>query len=97
MTLTKADLIQQVYRNHDNLTKTQAAESVEAFLSISKQSLISGSDLLLSGFGKFHVKQKNARRGRNPQTGAELTLEARRVVTFKPSGILRDKINQIRS
>jgi integration host factor subunit alpha len=93
MTLTKADLIQQVYKNHNTLTKAQATESVEAFLRISKESLIDGSDLLLSGFGKFHVKQKNARRGRNPQTGDELTLDARRVVTFKPSGILRDKIN----
>ena len=93
MTLTKADLVQQVYKRHENLTKAQATESVEAFLKISKKSLISGSDLLLSGFGKFNVKDKNSRRGRNPQTGQELTLEARRVVTFKPSGILRDKIN----
>ncbi len=93
MTLTKADLIQQVYQKNPNLTKAQATESVETFLNISKQTLTDGSDLLLSGFGKFHVKQKKARRGRNPQTGEELTLEARRVVTFKPSGILRDKIN----
>ncbi len=93
MTLTKADLVQQVYKNHENLTKAQATDSVEAFLRISKTSLIDGSDLLLSGFGKFNVKHKNARRGRNPQTGDELTLDARRVVTFKPSGILRDKIN----
>jgi integration host factor subunit alpha len=77
MTLTKADLVQQVYKKHENLTKAQATESVEAFLRISKNSLIGGSDLLLSGFGKFNVKDKNARR----------------VVTFKPSGILRDKIN----
>ncbi len=95
MTLTKADLVQQVYKKHENLTKAQATESIEAFLRISKDSLISGSDLLLSGFGKFNVKDKNSRRGRNPQTGAELTLEARRVVTFKPSGILRDKINKL--
>ncbi len=94
MTLTKADIIQQVYKNHENLTKAQATQSVEAFLKISKDSLISGSDLLLSGFGKFNVKDKNARRGRNPQTGDELTLDARRVVTFKPSGILRSKINK---
>ncbi len=94
MTLTKADLIQQVYKKHENLTKAQATQSVEAFLKISKNSLISGSNLLLSGFGKFNVKNKNARRGRNPQTGDELTLDARRVVTFKPSGILRDKINK---
>jgi integration host factor subunit alpha len=94
MTLTKADLVQQVYKNHENLTKAQATDSVESFLRISKESLIKGEDLLLSGFGKFNVKDKNARRGRNPQTGDELTLDARRVVTFKPSGILRDKINE---
>ncbi len=93
MTLTKADLIQQVYKNHTTLTKTEATKAVEMFLEISKESLIDGSDLLLSGFGKFHVKQKKARRGRNPQTGDELILDARRVVTFKPSGILREKIN----
>jgi integration host factor subunit alpha len=93
MTLTKADLVQQVYKQHEGLTKAQATDSVEAFLSISKNALIKGSDLLLSGFGKFNVKDKSSRRGRNPQTGAELTLEARRVVTFKPYGILRDKIN----
>ena len=94
MTLTKADLVQQVYKKHPSLTKAQATDSGEAFLAISKASLISGEDLLLSGFGKFNVKDKKARRGRNPQTGDELTLEARRVVTFKPSGILRAKINQ---
>jgi integration host factor subunit alpha len=93
MTLTKAELVQQLYKNHPTLSKTQAAEAIEAFLRISKNSLINGSDLLLSGFGKFNVKDKNSRRGRNPQTGDELTLDARRVVTFKPSGILRDKIN----
>ena len=93
MTLTKADLIQQVYKNHPTLTKAQATDSVETFLALSKNSLIGGDDLLLSGFGKFNVKDKKARRGRNPQTGDELTLDARRVVTFKPSGILRAKIN----
>lgn len=93
MTLTKADLVQQVYKNHEELTKVQATESVEAFLRISKDSLIEGSDLLLSGFGKFNVKDKKSRRGRNPQTGEDLTLDARRVVTFRASGMLRDKIN----
>jgi integration host factor subunit alpha len=93
MTLTKADLVQQVYKNHENLTKSQASDSVEAFLRLSKDSLINGSDLLLSGFGKFNIRDKSPRRGRNPQTGEDLTLDARRVVTFKPSGILRDKVN----
>jgi len=93
MTLTKADLVQQVYKNHEGLTKAQATESVEALLRISKDSLIKGSDVLLSGFGKFNVKEKKSRRGRNPQTGDELILDAMRVVTFKPSGILRDRVN----
>ncbi|MGB3222576.1 MAG: integration host factor subunit alpha [Desulforhopalus sp.] len=94
MTLTKADLVQQVYEKHENLTKAQATESVEAFLRLSKDTLINGSDLLLSGFGKFNVRDKNPRRGRNPQTGDDLMLNARRVVTFKPSGILRNRVNE---
>lgn len=93
MTLTKADLVQQIYEKHDNLTKAQATESVESFLRLSKNALISGSDLLLSGFGKFNVRDKKPRQGRNPQTGEGLKLDARRVVTFRPSGILRDKVN----
>jgi integration host factor subunit alpha len=93
MTLTKADLVQKVYKNHDNLTKAQATQAVEALLSTMKNCLASGEELLISGFGKFNVKDKNARRGRNPQTGEELILDPRRVITFKPSGILRSKIN----
>ena len=93
MTLTKADLVQQVYKTQDNLTKLQATEAVETLLSIMKNCLANGEDLLISGFGKFNVKEKKARRGRNPQTGEELILDARRVITFKPSGILRARIN----
>ena len=93
MTLTKADLVQEIYKKHDNMTKAQATESVESFLRLSKDTLISGSDLLLSGFGKFNVRNKKTRRGRNPQTGEDITLDARRVVTFRPSGLLRDKVN----
>jgi integration host factor subunit alpha len=92
MTLTKADLVQKVYQVH-GLTKIQAIESVEKFLAISKNCLENGENLLISGFGKFNIKNKKARRGRNPQTGDELILEERKVVTFKPSGILREKIN----
>ena len=94
MTITKADLAQQIYNNHEELTKIQATEAVEAFLRISKDSLIGGSDLLLSGFGKFNVREKSSRKGRNPQTGEDLILESRRVVTFTPSGILRTKVNE---
>lgn len=93
MTLTKADLVQKIYKTHDSLTKAQATEAVEALLKIMKSCLANGDDLLISGFGKFNVKNKNSRRGRNPQTGEELILPSRRVVTFKPSGILRNRIN----
>lgn len=93
MTLTKADLAQEVYKSHPALTKVQATEAVESFLKLSKDTLISGSDLLISGFGKFNVRNKSPRRGRNPKTGDDLTLDARRVVTFKPSGILRKIVN----
>ena len=93
MTLTKSYIVQEVYKNHD-LTKAEATEAVESFLRLSKATLIKGSDLLISGFGKFNVREKNSRRGRNPQTGEDLTLESRRVVTFKPSGILRNRVNE---
>jgi len=93
MTLTKADLVQEVYKNHEGLTKAQSSEAVETILRIAKDCLIDGSDLLLSGFGKFNVKNKNQRKGRNPQTGETLILDPRRVVTFSPSGILRDRVN----
>ncbi len=93
MTITKAAIVQQVYNKHDLLSKDQAREAVEAFLRISKDNLINGSDLLLTGFGKFNVRDKSARKGRNPATGDELILGERRVVTFKASGILKEKIN----
>lgn len=92
MTLTKADIVQEVYKKH-NLTKAQATEAVESFLRLSKDTLIKGSDLLISGFGKFNVRDKNPRMGRNPKTGEDLMLDARKVVTFKPSGILRNRVN----
>jgi len=93
MTLTKADLINQIQASNPMLTKTQAGESVETILKIMKTSLVNGDDVLLSGFGKFNVKAKSARKGRNPQTGETMMLEARKVVTFHPSGILRKKVN----
>jgi integration host factor subunit alpha len=93
MKLTKADIVRKIYEEHDNMTKQQAAAAVEAFLRLAKDTLINGSDLLLSGFGKFHVRDKSSRRGRNPQTGDTLMLNSRKVVTFRPSGILRDRVN----
>ncbi|SHO52276.1 integration host factor subunit alpha [Desulfopila aestuarii] len=94
MTLTKADIVREVYMRHDDITKAQASNAVESFLNLAKAVLISGDDLLLSGFGKFNVRNKKERKGRNPQTGSELMLSSRRVVTFSPSGILRAKVNE---
>ena len=85
MTLTKADLIDQVHATSPRMTKIQAREAVEAILLIIKSRLENGDDVLLSGFGKFNVKAKSARKGRNPQTGESMMLGAREVVTFKPS------------
>lgn len=93
MTITKADLARKIYQKHENMTKVEATEAVEALLRVIKNSLITESDLLLSGFGKFHIRHKDPRRGRNPKTGEDMTLDARRVLTFRPSGALRSKIN----
>lgn len=93
MKVTKADLINKVYATNPNLTKAKAYDVVETVLQLIKNSLGNGNDVLLSGFGKFYVKDKSARRGRNPITGDVLMLDARRVVTFKPSGKLRKKVN----
>jgi integration host factor subunit alpha len=92
MTLTKADIIRRIYESKA-LSKTDATKSVETLLEIMKHDLETGNDILISGFGKFAVKEKKARRGRNPHTGADLMLEPRRVVIFHPSGVLRKKLN----
>lgn len=94
MKITKADLINRVHESSNSLTKVKAYDAVETTLQIIKTSLESGDDVLLSGFGKFCVKEKTARKGRNPQTGGSMILDARRVVTFKPSGKLRQAVNK---
>jgi integration host factor subunit alpha len=75
------------------MDRTQASETVEILIETIKQTLASGEDVMISGFGKFCVKEKNERLGRNPATGRSMTLKPRRVVTFKCSGKLREKIN----
>ena len=92
MTLTKADIVDSI-SNHLGFTRKRSIETVEALLEIMKKTLESGDDVLISGFGKFCVKDKKERRGRNPATGSDLMLKPRRVVTFKCSGKLREKIN----
>lgn len=92
MALTKDQIVNEVYWKL-GLRKNRAREVVEQLLEIMKRTLENGEDLLISGFGKFVVKEKRARRGRNPQTREDLQLRARRVAVFKTSGILRKKIN----
>ena len=92
MTLTKANLIDFVYGKSE-IQKQKSRSTVETLLEIIKHTLESGEDVLISGFGKFCVKDKNKRRGRNPQTGNSVMLDARRVVTFKCSGVLRENMN----
>lgn len=92
MALTKIEIVKSV-QNQTGFTKNRSLEIVEAVLEIIKDTLTSGEDVLISNFGKFCVKQKDERRGRNPATGEELMLEPRKVITFKCSGKLRDKIN----
>ena len=92
MPLTKERIIDTICNSSD-LSKMESRQAVESLLEIMKKTLESGEDVLISSFGKFCVKEKNERRGRNPATGNDLMLGARRVVTFKCSGLLRDKIN----
>jgi integration host factor subunit alpha len=92
MALTKHDIAERI-RNKIDFQKNQSMELTENLIEIIKSSLESGDDLLISGFGKFCVKEKAERKGRNPATGDDAVLPARRVVTFKCSGKLREKIN----
>jgi len=93
MTLTKADLVRRIYETK-RLSKTESVQAIERLLEIMKQHLEAGENVLISGFGKFSVKDKKSRRGRNPYTGEDLVLAPRRVVTFRPSGVLRKKITE---
>ena len=92
MTLTKAQIVDII---HEELPfpKNKSTEVVEGLIEIIKRNLENGEDVLISGFGKFCVKNKRERRGRNPATGDDLILSQRKVVTFKCSGKLREKIN----
>ncbi|MBW2005053.1 MAG: integration host factor subunit alpha [Deltaproteobacteria bacterium] len=92
MTLTKDKIIDNIY-NQVGLSKNQSRRVVGSLLEIIKQTLAKEENLLISGFGKFIVKDKAARKGRNPQTKEDLKLRARKVVVFRTSGVLRKKIN----
>ena len=92
MTLTKAQIIES-FQNNLGFTKNQSSEIIESILTIIKDALAESEDVLISGFGKFCVNQKKERRGRNPATGDDMMLAPRKVVTFKCSGKLRNKLN----
>jgi len=92
MALTKAQIIEETMKKN-GFSRKKSTEIVETTLEIIKSTLASGEDVMISGFGKFCLKQKSERRGRNPATGEDMMLAPRKVVTFKCSGKLRDKIN----
>jgi len=92
MTLTKANIINAI-AEANGFPRNKATETVEIFLEIIKKTLIFGEDVLVSSFGKFCVKEKAERKGRNPATGDDMMLASRRVVTFTCSGKLRERVN----
>ena len=91
--MTKADIVEKIHTT-TGLSKKDSAAMMESVFAIMKESLEAGESIKVSGFGSFEVRQKEARRGRNPQTGEAITIEARKVLTFKPSSVLRDAINK---
>ena len=91
MSLTKTEIVEDLLRIGFNRKKS--VQMLERLLEIMKKNLESGEDVLISGFGKFCVKEKRERRGRNPATGDDLILDKRKVITFNCSSVLRDKLN----
>lgn len=92
--MTKAEIAQRIHEK-TGLSKKESSDLLESVFSIIKSTLESGEKIKVAGFGNFEVKQKKDRKGRNPQTGASITIEARRVLTFKPSTIIKQAINNI--
>ena len=91
--MTKADIVELIYERV-GFSKKESAELVESVFDVIKEALVDGERVKFSGFGNFIVREKNARKGRNPQTGEEIQLEARRVLTFKPSLVLKNILNE---
>ena len=92
--MTKADIIENVCVKNDGFSKKEAADSVETVLNTIKETLEKGENVKISGFGNFVVRDKKPRMGRNPQTGEEITITARRVLTFKPSHVFKKILNR---
>ena len=91
--MTKADLIDRICERVGGFSKKEAADLVEQVFDLMKGTLAEGEKIKISGFGNFTVREKNPRPGRNPQTGQEIMIEARKVLTFKPSNILKSALN----
>ena len=91
--MTKADIIEKV-KNRIGGKRKNSQDLVESVFELLKTTLESGENVKIAGFGKFEVKQKKDRRGRNPQTGESITIKARRILSFKPSTLLRSAINK---
>jgi integration host factor subunit alpha len=91
--MTKADIVEKIYEKV-GFSKKESAELVEAVFDIIKSTLESGDKIKIAGFGNFVVKEKADRRGRNPQTGQEITISARKILTFKPSQVLKISLNK---
>ena len=91
--MTKADLVDKIHAS-TGLTKDEAFGYLETILETIKQALETAEDVKISGFGSFAVKKKNSRKGRNPQTGEPITITAQKVLSFKPSPVLKNRINQ---
>ena len=91
-TMTKADIVEKVHAKV-GFSKKESAEIVDLVLGIVKETLTNGEKIKISGFGNFVIREKKPRRGRNPQTGDEIEISSRRVLTFRPSPILRKRIN----
>lgn len=92
MTLTKAQIVESIFAKN-LFTKAESAQIIDTLFELMKKSVENGEDIMISGFGKFSVKGKHGRTGRNPQTGESIQLVPRKVVTFKCSGVLRAKMN----
>ena len=90
--MTKADIVETVYEKI-GFSRKESAELVDLVFDFMKETLDTGSKIKISGFGNFIVREKRSRKGRNPQTGEEIQISARRVLTFKPSQVLRKAIN----
>jgi len=90
--MTKADLIESIYLK-TGFSKKESAEIVELVFDLMKTTLEEGEKIKIAGFGNFVVKSKTSRRGRNPQTGEEIEISSRRILTFKPSQVLKASIN----